>query len=100
MKSTSFDWILYRTQKETQEFALFEVYDKFAHVAKHKETDHYQIWQSKVADMTISSTITRTECHVFPTTEKAWDSKLEDLSLDIPDHAEADDGEDGDDNEI
>jgi len=80
-------------KESSTNFALFEVYDKFGNIAKHRETDHYQVWREAIKSLQASEfVITKTECHVFPTTEQGWDPKLESLAdlasapLDMVDH--------------
>jgi len=59
-------------QDSLERFILIEVYRSEADIAKHKETQHYNIWRETVAEMMAEPRRGVKFSNVFPTDE-GWD---------------------------
>ncbi len=61
-------------QDDPTKFVLIEVYRSAADPARHKETDHYQIWRDMVEPMMANPRSNMKYANVFPD-EMGWDAK-------------------------
>jgi quinol monooxygenase YgiN len=59
-------------QDDPERFILVEVYRSDADIAKHKETQHYEIWRETVAEMMAEPRRGVKFTNVFPADE-GWD---------------------------
>ncbi len=67
---TRFDVI--QRQDDPERFILIEVYRSEADIAKHKETQHYNVWRETVAEMMVEPRRGVKFTNVYPTDE-GWD---------------------------
>ncbi len=67
---TRFDVI--QRQDDPERFILIEVYRSEADIAKHKETQHYNVWRETVAEMMVEPRRGVKFTNVYPTYE-GWD---------------------------
>jgi len=55
-----------QNQRDQSKFVLVEIYKTADDAAKHKETQHYEIWRSTVADMMAEPRYSIKYDNVFP----------------------------------
>lgn len=67
---TRFDVI--QRQDDPERFILIEAYRSEADIAKHKETQHYNVWRETVAEMMVEPRRGVKFTNVYPTDE-GWD---------------------------
>ena len=60
---------------DPNKFVLVEVYKDADAPARHKETEHYNVWRKEVEDMMAEPRRAVKYGNVFPSTEAGWDYK-------------------------